>query len=79
MVVGTDKSFLKLKFSQEIVNNGEKCGWLKQMRVADENMIPTNSGLMLMHYSAIVDVNVCITTKHLPYSAKFWWGKTQAN
>ena len=54
MNVGTDESFLKLKFSQEIVkmwlanktnagkfsqeitNNGAKCGWLKQMRAADE-------------------------------------------
>ena len=34
--VGTDKSFLKSKFSQEIVNNGEKCGWLKQMLAVDE-------------------------------------------
>ena len=24
------------KFSQEITSNGEKCGWLKQMRPADE-------------------------------------------
>ena len=24
------------KFSQEITNNGEKYGWLKQMRAADE-------------------------------------------
>ena len=24
------------KFSQEITNNSEKCGWLKQMRAADE-------------------------------------------
>ena len=39
MNVGTDESFLKLKFSQEIINNGEKCGWLKQMRVADEKHI----------------------------------------
>ena len=31
MNVGTDESFLKMKF-----NNGEKCGWLKQMRAADE-------------------------------------------
>ena len=31
MNVGTNESFLKLKFSQEITNNGEKCGWLKQM------------------------------------------------
>ena len=29
MNVGTDESFLKLKFSKEITNNGEKCGWLK--------------------------------------------------
>ena len=29
---GTDESFLKLKFNKEITNNGEKCGWLKQMR-----------------------------------------------
>ena len=36
MNVGTDESFLKLEFSQEIVNNGKICGWLKQMRVADE-------------------------------------------
>ena len=33
MNVGTDKSFLKLKFSQEIMDNGEKCRWLKQMWV----------------------------------------------
>ena len=32
MNVGTDESFLKLKFSQEITTNGEKCDWLKQMR-----------------------------------------------
>ena len=32
----TDESFLKIKFSKEIINNGEKCGWLKQMRAADE-------------------------------------------
>ena len=36
MNVGTDESFLKLKFIQEITNNGEKCGWLKQMRAANE-------------------------------------------
>ena len=30
---------LKLKFSQEIINNGEKCGWLKQMRAADEKHV----------------------------------------
>ena len=28
--------FLKSKFSQEIISNGEKCGWLKQMWAADE-------------------------------------------
>ena len=28
--------FLKSKFSQEIINNGEKYGWLKQMWAADE-------------------------------------------
>ena len=33
MNVGIDESFLKLKVSQEITTNGEKCGWLKQMRV----------------------------------------------
>ena len=32
MNVGTDESFLKLNFSQEITNNSEKCGWLQQMR-----------------------------------------------
>ena len=26
MNVGTDESFLKLKFSQKIINNGEECG-----------------------------------------------------
>ena len=26
MNVGTDESFLKLKFSQEIINNGENAG-----------------------------------------------------
>ena len=26
MNVGSDKTFLKFKFSQEIINNGEKCG-----------------------------------------------------
>ena len=26
MNVGIDKTFLKFKFSQEIINNGEKCG-----------------------------------------------------
>ena len=26
----------RLKFSQEIISNGEKCGWLKQMWAADE-------------------------------------------
>ena len=36
MNVSTDENVLKLKFSQEIINNGEKCGWLKQMQVADE-------------------------------------------
>ena len=30
------------KFSQEIANNGEKCGWLKRLM---KNMIPINSGL----------------------------------
>ena len=30
---------LKLKFSLEIINNGEKCGWLKQMRSADEKHV----------------------------------------
>ena len=31
------KKFLKKsKFSQEIINNGEKCGWLEQMRAVDE-------------------------------------------
>ena len=39
MDVGTNESFLKLKFSQEIINNGEKCGWLKQMRAADEKHV----------------------------------------
>ena len=39
MNVGTDESFLKLKFSQEIINNGEKCGWLKQMLAADEKHV----------------------------------------
>ena len=43
MNVGTDESFLKLKDSQEIINNGKKCGCLKQMRAADENMISTNT------------------------------------
>ena len=32
MNIGTDESFLKLKFNQEITNSGEKSGWLKQMR-----------------------------------------------
>ena len=36
MNVGTNESFLKLKFSQEIINNGVKREWLKQMRTADE-------------------------------------------
>ena len=36
MNVGSDESFLKLKLSQEIVNNGEEYVWLKQMWVADE-------------------------------------------
>ena len=31
-----EKGFLKSQFSQEIINNGEKCGWLKQMQMADE-------------------------------------------
>ena len=26
MNVGIDKTFLKFKFCQEIINNGEKCG-----------------------------------------------------
>ena len=26
MNVGIDKTFLKFNFSQEIINNGEKCG-----------------------------------------------------
>ena len=30
---------LKLKFSQQIINNGEKCGWLKQTRAADEKHV----------------------------------------
>ena len=47
MDVDTNESFLKLKFSQEVVNSGKKFGWLKQMWAADENMIPTNSGLIL--------------------------------
>ena len=33
MNVGTNESYLKLKFSQEIINNGENVEWLKQMRV----------------------------------------------
>ena len=44
MNVGTDKSFLK--FIQEIINIGKKCGWLKQMQAADKNIIPTISGLI---------------------------------
>ena len=36
MNVGIDKTFLKFKFSQEIINNGEKCGYQKQTREADE-------------------------------------------
>ena len=36
MNVGIDKTFLKFKFSQEIINNGEKCGEQKQTREADE-------------------------------------------
>ena len=32
MNVGTDESFFKLKFSQEITNNSEKCDWLKQLK-----------------------------------------------
>ena len=39
MNVGIDESFLKLKVSQEITANGEKCGWLKQMRTADEKHV----------------------------------------
>ena len=45
-----------LKFSQEIINNGENCGWLKQMRWLMKNMIPTNDGLTLtlvMHLQMI--------------------------
>ena len=30
---------LGIKFSQEIINNGEKCGWLKQMWAADEKHV----------------------------------------
>ena len=30
---------LKLEFSQEIINNGEKCEGLKQMRAADEKHV----------------------------------------
>ena len=36
MNVDADESFLKLKYSQKIINNGEKCRWLKQMRAVDE-------------------------------------------
>ena len=36
MNVGIDKTFLKFKFSQEIINNGEKCGLQKQTREANE-------------------------------------------
>ena len=39
MNVGIDKTFLKFKFSQEIINNGEKCGRLMK------NMKSPNSGL----------------------------------
>ena len=35
MNVGTNESFL----NQEIINNGEKCGWLQQMRAADEKHV----------------------------------------
>ena len=46
MNVGTDESFLKIKFSQEII---EKCGWLKQMWAADEKHDSNkfNSGLIV--------------------------------
>ena len=40
------------KFSQEIANNGEECGWLNKCGQLMKNMIPTNSGLSihLLHH-----------------------------
>ena len=46
MNVGIDKTLLKFKFSQEIINNGEKCGRLMK------NMKSPNSGLIGHHGSA---------------------------
>ena len=61
MNVGTDESFLKLKFSQEIINNGEKCGWLKQSGRLMKNMFPTNSGLIYIY-----DLAIKCTCDHIP-------------
>ena len=48
MNVGIDKTFLKFKFSQEIINNGENAGSKNRKRGRlMKNMKSPNSGLTL--------------------------------
>ena len=48
MNVGIDKTFLKFKFSQEIINNGEKCGSKNKRGRLMKNMKSPNSGLIFI-------------------------------
>ena len=46
MNVGIDKTFLKFKFSQEIINNGENVGSKNKRGRLMKNMKSPNSGLI---------------------------------
>ena len=46
MNVGIDKTFLKFKFSQEIINNGENAGSKNKRGRLMKNMKSPNSGLI---------------------------------
>ena len=46
MNVGIDKTFLKFKFSQEIINNGKNAGSKNKCGRLMKNMKSPNSGLM---------------------------------
>ena len=55
--MGTDESFLNLKFSREIMNNGENEASLnKCMGAADENMIQTIDGFSLWTKNLIYEI-----------------------
>ena len=45
--------------SQEIINNGEKCRWLKQMQVADEKWLQQiASGLTKIPFALSLDIHI---------------------